>query len=720
MTEHKNIYIWYEDIMQFVKVHLSSLFTTQITSIAACNDELLILANEHLFQASIQHKVQKLYQIESEYQEYSSKRDIAQFVCSKMIVRRIQNLTNVRQFYADPEGESFIAVLAHAVVSVKDPKKQEFDFSLLLDDFMFNDNGIMDVSFVVQRQTFRVNRFVVASRCNHLRNLLKNVAKEGTCEIADDRLTSGMFQCILLWIYKNSLTENELKISLGSTKDENIIKKISQDFYDVTVDWNLTGVTNALATSQSFSKFCTKTEVTKNSFKWFSIESLPELYDVTILLDENQKLRAHKVILMMRIEYFKMMFAHSWSEDTTIDLRHVSINYMRPIIEFAYSNDHESLKSANYSDNYMFNMCALLDQYLIEDVKNVFETMIMRKVNLRNCAENLDFSFTFNCFLLREFCLEFICVNLTRLLESNVLDSLDGEILRELSKFYRKYFKFETDSSHIITPAFDAPTDEEIEKAIEGFDLTSYTELMQQTMKKTPKGKNKLTKSEQLKRIYEKEGMKKLRDEEVTPEPKTPEVNNNFPVQVDDKSWKKKKERKDSGKRKSSTAVKCNETMKAEATYVEPMVDLKSLGKALEPARNLFTLADFVTPKKKAPVIPAKVEIEPKPAWNMNNVELKSPEDLPDPFKIKKKVSLPSPKPSAERNFSSIIRDERKDKSNYEKIMSKSLILTQIEEKAIQELSEFYNIDNIFDEHISISRKVLKTSQNLSQWQHSN
>jgi inhibitor of Bruton tyrosine kinase len=318
-------------------------------------------------------------------------------------------------------------------------------------------------------------------------------------------------------------------------------------------------------------------------------------------------------------------------------------------------------------------------------------------------------------------------LNLSRLLESNVLDSLDMEILQELSVFYRKYFSFETDSSHVITPAFDAPTDEEIEKAIEGFDLTSYTELMQQTMKKTPKNKNKLSKSEQLKRNYEKEGMKKLRDEEVIVEPttpKSPEINNNVAVEVDDSSWQKKRERKDSGKRKSVTASKCNEIMKTEEKQVGTMVDLKSLNSP-DSSRNLFTLADFVTPKKKTDKeVPIKVEIAPKPAWNMSNVELKPAQNGQDPFKItnsKKKVSLPSPKPSsAEKNFSSIIRDERKDKSNYEKIMSKSLILTQIEEKAIQELSEFYNIDNIFDENISISRKVHKTSQNLSQWQHSN
>lgn len=738
MTEHNNLFIWYEDIMQFVKVHISSLFTTQITSIASCGDDLLMLANEHLFQATIQHKLPKMYHLESEYQEKTTKRDIAQYLCSKISIKRIQHLSNVKKFCCDSDGESFIAVVAHSNVQVKDPEKAKYDFTMLLDDYQFESSGIMDISFAVQRETFRANRFVVSSRCSHLKDLMKQEAKDGVCVLTDDRLTPSMFKCILLWIYKDSLDENELKTILGTSADEKVIKKLTQDFFDIATEWKLDGIVHSLASTKPFSKFFQRPEAKAlRPFKWFSLENLPEFYDVTILLDENQKLRAHKSILMMRVEYFKMMFFHSWSEDSTVDMRLVSVNFMRPIIQFAYDNDADALKKANFTENFMFNMCAILDQYLIEDVKNIFETMIMRKVNLRNCAENLEFSMAYNCHLLKEHCMEFICLNLSRLLEGNVLDSLDGAALKELSEFCRKYFNFETDSSHIITPAFDAPTDEEIEQVIAGFDFAAYNELMQQTMKKTPKSKSKLTKSELLKRNYEKEGMKNnLAPVELATQ-KTPEINNNVILaspEVDDKSWQKKRERKDSDrKRKVFTAIKCNEIIKNEAVQQDDMVDLRSFRKSVseepEPTRNVFTLADFgIKNKKKTSLTPIKVaavevvEVKPLPAWNMDNVELKPVnQQTPDPFKVTSARKKSSPKPSpSEKNFTSIVRDERKDKSNYEKIKSKSLILTQIEEQAIMELSEFYNIDNIFDEAISIQRKVHKTSQNLSQWQHSN
>ena len=736
MTEHNNIYIWYEDLIKFVKVHMSTLFTTQITSLSLCDDQLLIIANGHLFQANIQHKVSKLYQQESEFQKYSNKKDIAEFLCSKMKVKRIQNLANVSEVYCDSNGESFIAILEQISLQVRRPEKENFNFSLLLSDDPFV-SKIMDVKFSVNNEVFSANRFVVSSRCSLLKDLIKKTANNGICTIDDERLTPAMFQCILLWIYKNQLFEDDLKAIFGSATDTKAIEKLSIDFLDLIVDWKLRSAFNYVKTCKPFNKFDHKYELLKERpFKWFSMEDFPEFYDLTILLDENQQLRVHKVILMMRYEYFKMMFYHRWSESNqlTIDLRHISISFMRPIVQFAYNNDFEALMNADYSDSYLYKMCAILDQFLMENLKIIFESIIMKRVNLRNCAENLEFSFTYNCNVLRDFCMEFICLNLTRLLEENILDNLDVSILFELSKFYRKYFNFETDSKRIITPAFDAPTDKDIEETIGEFDYLKYSESIQHTMKKTPKSKNKLSKSEIVKRNYEKDGIKILQSDDVQIDPISP----NNTIEVVEEIWQKKVEKKENVKRKIFTALKCNEIVKSDEAQSETMVDLTNLRNSSydEPENNRksnITLADFgmgIKTKKKS-----VSEIQPsvgspeiiKPAWNMNNIELKPQNhDIGvSPFKAnqnskstKRTSSMSHRQSSFGKNFSSIVREERKEKSNHEKIISKPLNLTQIEEKAIMELSHFYNIDNSFDENINISRKTHKTSLNLSQWQH--
>lgn len=43
-------------------------------------------------------------------------------------------------------------------------------------------------------------------------------------------------------------------------------------------------------------------------------DSYPELRDVVIKLQDNQEIHAHKCVLMSRLEYFNMMFSHSWTE----------------------------------------------------------------------------------------------------------------------------------------------------------------------------------------------------------------------------------------------------------------------------------------------------------------------------------------------------------------------------------------------------------------------
>jgi inhibitor of Bruton tyrosine kinase len=118
MTEFKNLYIWYEDLSQFVKVHVSTLFSTQIREFTTCGDGLLIEAEGQLFKASFQHKVSKMHQIDSDFQEFHSKRDVSQFQCSKMSLKRVPYVTNVNSYCCDVDGESYVVMMNHRNVKV--------------------------------------------------------------------------------------------------------------------------------------------------------------------------------------------------------------------------------------------------------------------------------------------------------------------------------------------------------------------------------------------------------------------------------------------------------------------------------------------------------------------------------------------------------------------------------------------------------------------------
>ena len=68
-------------------------------------------------------------------------------------------------------------------------------------------------------------------------------------------------------------------------------------------------------------------------------------------------------------------------------------------------------------------------------------------------------------------------------------------------------------------------------------------------------------------------------------------------------------------------------------------------------------------------------------------------------------------------NFDAILLEDKREKEYFEKLKSKPLTLTQMEEAAIGELFNFYNVDQVFDETIEICRKVRQqVSHNFSQW----
>ena len=98
----------------------------------------------------------------------------------------------------------------------------------------------------------------------------------------------------------------------------------------------------------------------------------------------------------------------------------------------------------------LFNLYVLSDQLLLFRIKNLCEFKLSNLVNLKNCVEIYQFSFTYEAKQLNEFCLEFIVNNLITLIESKLIETLDFDMLNEVTRFYCKYFSFV--GSRRITP----------------------------------------------------------------------------------------------------------------------------------------------------------------------------------------------------------------------------------------------------------------------------
>lgn len=437
-------------------------------------------------------------------------------------------------------------------------------------------------------------------------------------------------------------------------------------------------------------------------------------------------------------------------------MKNVKFEYIEPIIKFAYNNNIKTFRNGNFSENFMFNMIMVCDQLLIEDVRAIFEIMISERICIRNCGEFLSLGKNYNCQIITSVCMKFICHNLDRALESQTLDSLDSELLSEISQFYRACFNM--DAYRNITPDTDAISDEDLAKFVEEFELDfPVEEEIHEIVPVKPKQKAKYpaNKSELDRRAYEKEAMAlisilSIENKELPKSTKKISEDANLNLQKSEElvkeSWQKVAlDKKDPKKKMIFAAIRSNEVMRnEEKSYVDQFVSLKALSKSPDVndesviSRNSFTLADYEFKQGKSkkgknrqssegdrkfdlPSISTSSEIieSPQNPWNLSAINAGSSnsknlfdDSFPapnltlnvssNPAKSRKSQTL-SPQSSssknahnklyAQENFHSILKDEIKEKQQFEKTRTKSLMLTQMEEEAIEQLKQFYNID---------------------------
>lgn len=476
---------------------------------------------------------------------------------------------------------------------------------------------------------------------------------------------------------------------------------------------------------------------------------------------------------MSRLEYFNMMFDHSWAEQECVKLQSISIEYMQPIIDFLYTNAIDEVRATSYSDHYMYNMIMICDQFFVTELKNVFELMTSEKISVKNCGDILEFADTYNCETLRNCCMQFISLNFSRILELRSLESTNPVVLQQLNKFYRQFFSLV--SYWTITPYANAVSDEALEQFISDFSVDLKSNQNDDIIKQKHKNKNtKLSKTLQDKRNYEKEGiiaMQEMSNQEERKNDKDQDlIQQEFLAEISEltekfeseaKLWTKVNDKKETKKKQNNvlTLLKVNDVLKTESKTLNSFTSLHAtppkqdspesnrVERTPEPStfkmvhaplnassprsKLTFTIAD-ITPLKKrssqknrkrlssgsadaSPRNLCQVELQeflpptpPNPWKNISPVSdtTKAPLDsnpLPGTSKLKTNVTASQ----ITRSFQSIVENEQKQKQYYEKIKTKSLALTQLEEKAIEELQEFYNIVNIFDETINVERRIV-------------
>ncbi|XP_039954070.1 inhibitor of Bruton tyrosine kinase [Bactrocera tryoni] len=803
LTQTNVIFLWYEMTQQFYRCSFSQIRISQIDKIFYKANQVFILSQGDVYKGKCQQVPIPTYMTNADTQKHpSSTANIWSScdqnrteICKEHMIRielqRYPSVDRAVDIFCDDDFTSFAILQESHLKYFKLPTltHEEYSFKKLyneVDEF----DAVHDVVFHVDSETYAAHKFIVYARAPGLRDILQSYEDEHIY-LNFKLMTGKMFELMLKHIYTNQFPNEDdldnIQHSLGPDCPTERID-ICKLFLQFVEKFKIQSLTNFLQSFIQKSPFYLPQIADKSKYRFNRLYhgDFPELYDVRIICGGDVVLPAHKCILVARLEYFNMMFTHTWAEQSTVNLSTIPPEYMRPIIEFLYSSDVENFRKQNFSETFLFNMIVYCDQFFIESLRKVCEALILDKIAIRKCGEFLDFACMYNCEILKEGCLEFICQNLARVLNYKSLDVCEPDALKNINEHYRKMFK-EVFDYRMITPDSDAVDDELLLSFVDDFriDLTYRMDEDEEALNKLGKQKSKESKNNMnAKRQYELDAIssmletinvneKNMKVAQETQSKVTKEVSEVAEkLQAEARTWMKVADKKDQKKRQPvEHSPKLNEILKTEET---PKVEYVSLTKmngesaaAKTPEKSLsedlpkvtpnkgysLNLADFTTPPSREKLSQKqrkRLSSESTTSWRASTVQESKPVNVPvpppnawgvvaqaspsayslspptgsiaDPSSfanmMRGAASTASSNPSnADNSFSRILADERKQRDYYERMRNKSLVLTQIEEQAIAELREFYNVDNVTDEEITIERKSLPSTMNFAVWQ---
>ncbi|CAH2089704.1 unnamed protein product [Euphydryas editha] len=506
---------------------------------------------------------------------------------------------------------------------------------------------------------------------------------------------------------------------------------------------------------------CLKESATysKNAPLTWDRESYPELVDTNVLSKDGILIPAHKCILAARLEYFHGMFMHSWTESKLLSKVSLPFNHgiLQPVINFLYTDKCPDIENSDSID-FICSMLIVSDQLFIGRLREMCEIALANLITLKNCTELCQFAHTYNATQLKQCCMEYISLNICSILENRSLDPLEETLLGDISKYYCKFNPIM--SSRVITPFYNSPSDEIIEECSKNFpvdldvldeDVKKDDSLVEVIKKK--KKKIEYTENEKARMRYESVSSVNSLD-------LSHDTSGDVTLSLNAISRNGENKSQDTGKwtEVPTSQQKQQKVVQARLKAISSAKDILN-----ESPANSFTkltknnsysaiIQESPTPTTSRMSVSPKDSTLSESSWGQGNLVINhvgpklsqkqrkklgteqtstqtldnyfnklnigSPPDKPkNPWKIcETPVANSSPNKPNAMEFDKILADQKKQKNDFSRIMTKPLTLTQLEDKAIEELERFYNIHDVDDELITVRRIELQVSS--PQWIH--
>ncbi|TYZ63890.1 hypothetical protein PybrP1_006253, partial [[Pythium] brassicae (nom. inval.)] len=152
----------------------------------------------------------------------------------------------------------------------------------------------------------------------------------------------------------------------------------------------------------------------------------PARSDVTFVLEGGREFFAHGCVLMARCEPLEKMLDGRMKEGTLarIPIPDYSFDVFAALMEFLYTDQVAALASPSIGAEFLLELLALADQYLVANLCSLCETTILKILSVQNASLLLQTAHFRDAFALKKRCLSFILDRFGEVIATEVLDSV--------------------------------------------------------------------------------------------------------------------------------------------------------------------------------------------------------------------------------------------------------------------------------------------------------
>ncbi|XP_039268382.2 inhibitor of Bruton tyrosine kinase-like [Styela clava] len=175
----------------------------------------------------------------------------------------------------------------------------------------------------------------------------------------------------------------------------------------------------------------------KAIFPSFDCHKLHSLCDIELECSDGVILRAHKCILVARIEFFRSMLLSQWAESKGMITKvPIPSDIFKYVLEFSYT-DSTFVLNHFLSPETLCEVMAAADQLLMNRLKDIVEVQVASLLTLKNVSSIIEFASAFHCPQLIKTCRQFIIHHLPALMHTPNFYSIEYSTLEEMEDSYR-------------------------------------------------------------------------------------------------------------------------------------------------------------------------------------------------------------------------------------------------------------------------------------------